>query len=242
MTALFPTAYLPSVYYMACLSHYDSIAIEVKETFPKQTYRNRAVIATGNGLQVLTVPVIRPNGNHTRTEQMGISYQEPWHIRHWRAIVSAYSAAPFFLYYRDGLEKILLQPHEHLVDLNDALLQYLLKKLKIKCEITYTQDYLPVPTTTTPKTLSSQIPTPNTIPTASQNPTPNTPPETIIPNPSPDYRTTLCAKHAQPSVSLPPYSQVFDTRLGFQPNLTVLDLLFNLGPESPQYLKAVYSV
>ncbi len=191
---------------MACLSHYDSIAIEVQETFPKQTYRNRAVIATGNGPQVLTVPVVRPNGNHTRTDQMGVSYQEPWHIRHWRAIVSAYSAAPYFLYYRDGLEIILMQPHQRLVDLNDALLRYLLKKLKINCEITYTEDYLPAGTSTS-EILSS------------------------------DFRTTLCAKHVQPPVGLPSYSQVFDTRFGFQPNLSVLDLLFNLGPESLQYLQ-----
>jgi len=213
VTALFPTAYLPSVYYMACLSHYDSIAIEVKETFPKQTYRNRAIIATGNGLQVLTVPVVRPNGNHTHTDEMGISYQEPWHIRHWRAIVSAYSAAPYFLYYRDGLEKILMQPHQHLVELNDALLQYLLKKLKVNCSITYTEDYLPVASTA--------------------------PSEWGTDSPNPDFRTTLCAKHAQAPFGLTPYSQVFDTRFGFQPNLTVLDLLFNMGPESKAYLQKV---
>lgn len=209
VTALFPTAYLPSVYYMACLSQYESIAIETKETFPKQTHRNRAVIATGNGLQVLSVPVVRPRGNHTRTEEIGISYQEPWHIRHWRAIVSAYSAAPYFLYYRDGIEKNLLQPYERLVDLNNTMLAHLLKKLKINCEIAYTEDYTPA----TNNNLSALH----------------------------DFRTTLCAKHAQPSVTFPPYSQVFDTRYGFLPNLSILDLLFNLGPQSLQYLKGLCS-
>jgi len=204
--AIFPTAYLPSVYYMACLMRYDNIAIETKETFPKQTCRNRAVIATGNGLQVLTVPVVRINGNHTRTEEIGISYQEPWHIRHWRAIVSAYSAAPFFLYYRDGLEKILLQPWQRLADLNDALLRYLLIKLKIKCSVCFTEDYSPA------ETLGD-----STI----------------------DYRNNLCSKHFQPEIPLHPYSQVFDMRYGFQPNLTTLDLLFNLGPESKEYLRCV---
>lgn len=196
---------------MACLSHYDGIVIELKETFPKQTYRNRALIATGNGLQTLSVPITRPNGNHTRTEEVGISYQEPWHIRHWRAIVSAYSAAPYFLYYRDGLEQILKQPHNRLVDLNDAILALILKMLKINCNISYTDHYT------------------------------STPPPTLSAHPvDADFRTTLCAKHAQTPVSLPPYSQVFDTRFGFQPNLTVLDLLFNLGPDAKAYLQNAY--
>ena len=35
---------------------------------------------------------------------------------------------------------------------------------------------------------------------------------------------------------LEPYYQVFDRKFGFQPNLSILDLLFNMGPESILYL------
>jgi len=35
----------------------------------------------------------------------------------------------------------------------------------------------------------------------------------------------------------PPYSQVFEHKFGFIPNLSILDLLFNLGPESLSYLR-----
>ncbi len=34
-----------------------------------------------------------------------------------------------------------------------------------------------------------------------------------------------------------PYYQVFDQKFGFQPNLSIIDMLFNLGPESILYLK-----
>jgi len=34
-----------------------------------------------------------------------------------------------------------------------------------------------------------------------------------------------------------PYQQVFKTKFGYLPNLSILDLLFNLGPESTSYLK-----
>lgn len=33
-----------------------------------------------------------------------------------------------------------------------------------------------------------------------------------------------------------PYYQVFDRKFGFQPNLSILDLLFNMGPEAILYL------
>lgn len=183
-----PTAYLPSISYMAAIMRYPEIAIEQYDTFPKQTFRNRTVIATGNGLLTLSVPVVRTHGNHTPTHQITISYQEPWNIRHWRAIVSAYSAAPYFLYYRDEFEHILMQKHDKLLDLNEALLRLLIKKLKIQCTLGRTNDFCP---------------------TAA---------------PLPDYD------------SFPPYPQVFDTRFPFQPNITILDLLFNLGPESKSYL------
>lgn len=34
-----------------------------------------------------------------------------------------------------------------------------------------------------------------------------------------------------------PYTQVFCDKLGFEPNLSILDLIFNLGPESLMYLE-----
>ena len=202
---LLSTAYLPSVAYMAVLARHGNIAIEQKETFPKQTFRNRTAIVTGNGILMLNVPVVRPYGNHTRTEQITISYNEPWNIRHWRAIVAAYSAAPYFLYYRDGLEKILLQHHDRLIDLNDAILNYLLQKLKINCHITYTDTFTP----------------------PSDNPS--------------NLRNILTNKHSlpQPNSQFPPYPQVFDTRFGFIPNLSAIDLLFNLGPEAKPLLMQV---
>ena len=228
---LLSTAYLPSVAYMAVLARHGSVAIEQKETFPKQTFRNRAAIATGNGVLMLNVPVVRPYGNHTRTEQMTLSYNEPWHIRHWRAIVAAYSAAPYFLYYRDELEQILMQRHERLLDLNDALLHYLLKKLKIDCQITYTETFTPPTAPPSPTDLRTLLTDKHTLLTNSRNShtDTHTPPDTHTPQLFNFQFSTF-------TFQFPPYPQVFDTRLGFLPNLSAIDLLFNLGPEAKQIL------
>ena len=197
---LISTAYLPTVRYMSVLAKYGAATIEQYETFPKQTFRNRTTIATGNGLMMLNVPVSRPSGNHSTTAEMVVSYHEPWNIRHWRAIVSAYNAAPYFLYYKDELEEILMHRYEHLLQLNEALLNYLLKRLKITCQLEYTQSFI--------KEAASYI----------------------------DLRESLTAKKDDPSITYPPYSQVFESRHGFLPNLSVIDLLFNLGPEAKSYL------
>ena len=57
-------------------------------------------------------------------------------------------------------------------------------------------------------------------------------------SPSIDFRTTINPKHPAPDADFvaKPYYQVYATRYGFQPNLSVLDLLLNMGPESIFYL------
>lgn len=140
MTPLFSTAYLPPIAYVAALSAQSEALIETQETFPKQTYRNRTEIMTAGGVRTLSVPVVR--NNHSRTEEVGIDYKERWNVIHLRTIAAAYSASPYYLYYKDDLEKILLQRYERLIDLNDALLQWILRTLKSGCQIRHTQDFV----------------------------------------------------------------------------------------------------
>ncbi|MBR3981617.1 MAG: WbqC family protein [Bacteroidales bacterium] len=54
-----------------------------------------------------------------------------------------------------------------------------------------------------------------------------------------DFRYTISPKVTTPDVHFPEYPQVFDYKFGFIPNLSILDLLCNLGPESKQYLESI---
>lgn len=45
-----------------------------------------------------------------------------------------------------------------------------------------------------------------------------------------------------PQKDFPSYTQVFSDRLGFHSNLSIIDLLFNLGPQSESYLRAIPTV
>jgi hypothetical protein len=41
-------------------------------------------------------------------------------------------------------------------------------------------------------------------------------------------------------ITTPPFSQVFDDRYGFRPKVSILDLLFNLGPLCKEYFQAEF--
>jgi hypothetical protein len=53
-----------------------------------------------------------------------------------------------------------------------------------------------------------------------------------------DFRTAIHPKHPQEDSDFcpKPYYQVYKERFGFQPNLSILDLLFNMGNEAVLYL------
>lgn len=199
MTGLFSTAYFPPIAYMAALMHCDNVIIEAKETFPKQTYRNRMQIVTAGGLRILSVPTIRTN--HSRTDQVEIDYKDRWPIIHLRTLDAAYAASPYYMYFRDDIATLLHTQHDNLLSLNQSILRWLLSKLKINCNVSVTTQWQA-----------------------------NTNEGTV------DLRNIFSPKVPYPTDNYPQYYQVFADRMPFQPNLTILDLLFNLGPEAHEHL------
>lgn len=51
-----------------------------------------------------------------------------------------------------------------------------------------------------------------------------------------DFRDLLSSKNADLGLEFPPYYQVFCNKFPFSPNLSILDLIFNEGPEAERYL------
>ena len=140
--SLFTTAYFPSISYMARFLAEDEPVVEIWETYHKQTYRNRCRVMTANGVESLSVPVVKVNGNHTMTKDMTISPIEPWQHIHSRCLESAYKASPYFDHYYDYLKPIFEGHFNRLIDLNDAAMRAVFKMLKVNKEIVHTTDYI----------------------------------------------------------------------------------------------------
>ena len=159
------------------------------------------LIMTAGGVRALTVPVVREN--HSRTDEVTIDYHAPWNVVHFRTLTAAYAASPYFLYYKDDLEDLLMTRYDRLVDLNRAVSEWLLKKMKVECSLETTCDYLPAS-------------------------------EALC-----DYRNAFTPKRSFEGMVFPSYYQVFADRIPFTANLSALDLLMNLGPESKDYLDKI---
>lgn len=68
--ALLSSAYFAPIQWYQKLYRYDKVTVEAHDSFIKQTYRNRCLIATTAGVQALTVPVERgTDGSVAANEQ-----------------------------------------------------------------------------------------------------------------------------------------------------------------------------
>lgn len=199
---IFPTSFLPPISWVADSLKQGSILIEAHETYPKQTIRNRCRIANATGVFNLVVPVSKPNGNHTKTNEICIDNSQLWMRNHWRSIVSAYNKSPYFLFYRDFFEPVFAQKHELLIELNHVLLEIILKVLKTNIGITYTSEYEKLEKDGRLMRMQAVKKT--------------------------DFSTD--AHHH------PRYMQVFDSKHGFIPDLSIIDLIFNMGPDALDYI------
>ncbi|MBQ4355598.1 MAG: WbqC family protein [Bacteroidales bacterium] len=192
------TAYLPNIEYFAFIAKSEVFFMEGWESFQKQTYRNRTYIQTATGVQGLILPTCRLS-RQTTIRDVRIDYKDHWQAKHWRAIETAYSGTPYYLYYKDYLVPFFEKKYEFLFDYNLDLTQALLKLLKIK--------KVPVITETFEKSYSEML----------------------------DLRWAISPKR-EPMLPSVPYPQVFSDRQPFTDNLSVIDLLFNVGPEAGEIL------
>lgn len=198
-SALLSTTYFGPVQWYQKLYRYESVCIDHQETFQKQTYRNRCLIATTQGIQALTVPVVHDASNVI--SDIRISDHGNWRHLHWQALQTAYGDSPFFEYYEDDLRPFFTEHRwERLIDYNESICQKMCELLDIQ------PHFLPLTSDLSPLTS--------------------------------DLRQGINPKHPFEDTDFQPrpYYQVYQQKHGFLPNLSILDLLFNMGSESIFYL------
>ena len=235
MPKLLSTAYMPPVSYFAAMAEEmdglsnrrdgDSsieltpsvIYIEACENYQKQSYRNRCRFYAADGVQALSYPVVHEGGTHKLPiSEIKIDWSTPWLQQHERAIVSAYRTSAYFEYYQDELFAILESRPEKLLDLNTQLLRFFIEKTGLAVDLRMTSEF---------SREGTQPGSDGTLLACE------------------DLRESIHPK--RPNTILQdmklekPYFQVFSRKHGFQSDLSIMDLLFNEGPDSIVYLKAI---
>lgn len=214
--ALLSSAYFGPIQWYQKLYRYDRVRVEAYDNFIKQTYRNRCVIATTGGVQALTVPVERTgaalaaDGKATTGKclmrDIRISDHGNWRHLHWNALASAYGESPFFEYYVDDLRPFFERKWTFLYDFNMEICAKMCELIGIEPCIEPTTEYVAADDSALAGTA--------------------------------DYRDVIRPKHPldDPQFVARRYYQVYERKHGFIPNLSILDLLFNMGNESVLYL------
>lgn len=142
MVLLTEIQYNPPISYFRQVLKADSLMLEKHENYTKQSYRNRCHILTAQGMQPLSVPVVRGNSkDKTIITDIEIDYSQKWDKVHWRAIQAAYGRAPYFEFYSDYIKEIYDRQPKYLFDLNVDLLKLYLKFLKVNKPLNFTDSY-----------------------------------------------------------------------------------------------------
>ncbi|MBO5803891.1 MAG: WbqC family protein [Bacteroidales bacterium] len=204
---LLSTAYFPPIDYFVAIANGGDVRLEQYENYCKQSYRSRCNIFACDGVLSLTIPVVT-SGNNTPIREVKVDYTKKWLQQHTRALVSAYMSSPFFEYYQDDIFGVLESGEKYLFDLNCKLMDLLMENLGLNREITLTDEYIP-----------THLLQDNVL----------------------DYRERIHPKKGSPiftdEVKQKPYYQVFSQKYGFVSGLSVLDLLFNEGPQASTFLR-----
>ena len=152
---------------------------------------------------------IKKNKSEKVVNSIEISYKEDWQKNHWRAITSAYKNSPYFDFFEEDLKVFYSNKYNLLIDYNIDQLKFIVKVLKQKKNIQLTKQY-------------------------------ESNPESVI-----DLRTIIHPKQSYLSDKLvankldQSYYQTFENKISFTPNLSILDLLFNKGLHTIDYLKSI---
>jgi len=187
------------------------------------THRNK--IRTNAGSCYLTIP-INKEFTMTNINNVALPQNKGWREIHWKSIYQNYVKTDFFKDHSNYFEKLYKQDFHYLWQLNMDIIHYMLKSFEINVEIIMASDL----------NIETNLKHTDMIIAILKNIGAN------IYLSGPSGRNYLeLGKFSQNNCNCkfvkfthPVYKQRYP---GFEPNLSAIDLLFNVGPQSGQVIK-----
>jgi WbqC-like protein family len=225
--AIVQSNYIPWRGYFDFISSVDEFILYDDAQYTIRDWRNRNIIKTAQGPKWLTIPV-QVKGKYLQKINETTIGDSDWGKKHWASIVHSYTRARFFRDHRKVFERLYLETRQTLLsEINRIFLAEICRILGISTKLSSSMDYkLEGDRTGKLIALCRQADATRYIsgPAARAYLKENLFEEAGIGLSYMDYS------------NYPEYEQLYPP---FEPRVSIIDLIFNTGPESAKYLKAV---
>ncbi len=227
IVAALQSNYIPWKGYFDLINFVDEFILYDDVQYTKKDWRNRNRIKTQNGVIWLTIPV-KVRGRFAQRIRETVISDSRWSRKHWKSIVGSYSKARFFSEYREFFKELYLECNERfLSQINYRFITAICQVLGIDTQITWVMDYHLKGSGKTDKIV-----------------------EMCKKAQATDYIVGPAARgyikeelFRQEGIRLkymdysgyPKYSQLFPP---FEHGVTIIDLIFNEGPDAQKYMKS----
>lgn len=224
--AILQSNYIPWKGYFDLISSVDEFIIYDDAQYTKNDWRNRNQIKTPQGLLWLTVPV-KVKGRFGQSIRVSEVDGSRWQSAHWKAIVASYKRARFFSELSAIVEPLYSEKYLTVTELNLAFIRKICNYLGIETSISYSWDYQLVGDKTERLvSLCNQAGASEYVSGPSAR-------SYISPSLFADSKIKLSWFNYD---DYPEYPQLWG---GFLHHVSILDLLFNCGPKSNDFMRYV---
>lgn len=226
--AIMQSNYIPWRGYFDMINMVDEFIIFDSVQYSKKTWRNRNYIKTLNGLELLSIPV-KVKGKLNQSIYEVETTDNHWKRKHWKSISINYSKSKYFNDYKHIFENIYLNSNENnLSKINVIFIKEICKILNIKTKIKYDYEYNYKHTLGDVSSIIDLLKNAKAGiflngPTAKQYMT-----EKMFSPHNIDLIWMDYSDYAE-------YTQLFPP---FEYNVSILDLIFNTGPDAHKYMKS----
>jgi WbqC-like protein family len=127
--------YLPWLGFFDQIIRCDAFILYDDLPYAGDKWRNRNRIRTPQGWSWLTVPLVKHEKSHKPLREVEISEQGNWRRHHWQTIKNHYASAPHYRDHAAFFAGLYEKRWRYLVDLDLELIFYLLQVLRIETKI-----------------------------------------------------------------------------------------------------------
>ncbi len=138
--AILQSNYIPWKGYFDMINMVDEFIFYDEVQYTKNDWRNRNKIKTSQGIQWLTIPVRQQNLKQ-KIKDTKIT-DKKWNIKHWRAISQNYAKAKYFKEYKEIFEELYLGcDEEYLSQINYKFIKAINEILGIKTRLRWSSEF-----------------------------------------------------------------------------------------------------